>query len=601
MKFSIPKAGRLALLTLLAAGAPAAGNAQSVPGASLEGLWGASHRFGPQARGILVLDGRSEEWVAHIAGIDLPFKPVGNSVSFALPNQLGEFRGMIAEDHKAISGHWFQPPAVLGGSFGSAVIGESFASAVSLASISENVWKGVVSPLRDELNLYLKIEHAADGAMTAFIRNPETNFGIGRKFSVELNGRLVSLKDARDAAWNLEGTYDAAADRLTLDVPLQVTGKNVFVAFDFLREGRDEAVGFYPRRTLAAEYRYRQPIRTDDGWDTSALGEVEMETRQVSDAIEGIISSEQREIGTPCIQAVLASRHGKLVLEEYFYGFDQSRLHDFRSVGNSITSALVGIAIDRGAAFGLGSPVCPLFPEYTSFANPDPRKAQITVQNLMTMTSGLAGNDKDPSSPGNEVKMLYRATPGTDFYKVVLDLPMAADPGGPTAVKFTAGINLLGGIVRNTTGGTLIDFFAHHFAGPLDIHRYCLNLTPTGDIYGGGGLYLLPRDALKLGQVYLSGGTWNGHRIVSKKWVELSTHRYSEFSPEHGYGLAWHLFQIKVGGRSYSEFEAEGNGGQVIGVIPELDLTVLFTTGNYDEDETVPERAILREIIGSVR
>ena len=120
-------------------------------------------------------------------------------------------------------------------------------------------------------------------------------------------------------------------------------------------------------------------------------------------------------------------------------------------------------------------------------------------------------------------------------------------------------------------------------------------------MYGGGGLYLLPRDALKLGQLYLSGGTWNGRRIVSQKWVEESVHEYSEFSPGHGYGLTWHLFKITVGGKSYSEFEAEGNGGQVVSVIPELDLTVLFTTGNYDEDETVPERSILKAIMGAVQ
>jgi len=451
------------------------------------------------------------------------------------------------------------------------------------------------------MNLYLMIEAAADGKITAFIRNPETNFAVRRRFSVSLNDRLVALTDTREAGWNLEGTYDAAADRLTLDVPLQVSGKNIFVAFDFLREARAEAPGFYPRRSLAAQYQYRTPIRTNDGWQTSALGEAGMRTGPVVDAIKGIIGGEQRESGTPCIHGVLAARHGKLVLEEYFYGFDDARLHDLRSVGNSITSALVGIAIDHGAPFGLSSPVYPLFPEYGSFANPDPRKALITVQDLLTMTSGLSGNDGDRSSPGNETRMLYQASATTDLYKVALDLPMDAAPGGPTAVKFTAGINLLGGIVRHATGGTLIDFFVRNFAEPLEIRKYYLNLTPAGDIYGGGGLYLLPRDALKLGQLYLSGGTWNGRRVVSQKWVDLSTRRYSEYSPQHGYGLAWHLFQIEAGGTTYSEFEAEGNGGQVVSVIPALDLTVLFTTGNYDEDMTVPERAILTAIMGAAR
>jgi CubicO group peptidase (beta-lactamase class C family) len=472
---------------------------------------------------------------------------------------------------------------------------------VTVTPVSENVWKGVVLPLRDELNLYLMVEASADGSITGFIRNPETNFGTGRRFTVDLNDRRVALVDSRTSDWDLQGTYDPAADRLTLDVPLQVSGKNIFVAFDFLRAGRDDAAGFYPRRTLAAQYQYRPPIRTDDGWQTSSLADAGMGTQHVADAIKDIISCQQKASGTPCIQGVLAARHGKLVLEEYFYGFDQARLHDLRSVGNSITATLVGIAIDHGAPFGLSSPVCPLFPEYKTFANPDPRKARITVQDLMTMTSGLAGNDLDSSSPGNENRMLFGDSAGADYYKVALDLPMAADPGGPKAVKFTAGFNLLAGIVRNTTGRTTLDFFARNFAAPLDIQKYYLNLTPGGEIYGGGGLYLLPRDALKLGQVYLSGGTWNGRRIVSQKWVDLSTRKYSEYGPKHGYGLGWHLFQIEAGGKTYSEFEAEGNGGQIVSVIPALDLTVLFTTGNYDEDETVPERAILAAIMASVR
>lgn len=593
----IPHIFRQPVLALLSAAVLAAAPAPEAAG--LVGLWGSSHRFGPQVRGVLFIDGRSEEWVAHIAGFDIALKPVGDSVTFTVPNQLGEFRGVISKGRGTIKGLWIQPPAVLGGSFGNAVLGASYASAVNLASVSENVWKGVISPLRDEMSLYLMVEAAPGGAITAFIRNPETNFAAGRRFTVELNDRLAALRDTRDANWNLLGTYDATADRLTLDVPLRVSGKEAFVAFDFTRQGRDEAVGFYPRRTPAAAYQYRVPIRADDGWQTSALEDTDMRLQPVADAIKGIIGVEPKDSGTPCIQGVLAARHGKLVLEEYFYGFEQSRLHDLRSVGNSITSTLVGIAIDHGAPFGLGSPVYPLFPEYEVFANPDPRKALITVRDLLTMTSGLDGNDLDSSSPGNEVKMLYRAPSGADFYKMTLDLPMAADPGGPKAVKFTAGINLLGGIVRKATGGSLVDFFVHSFAQPLDIQKYYLNLTPTGDLYGGGGLYLLPRDALKLGQLYLSGGTWNGRRVVSQKWVELSTHRYSEFSPQHGYGLAWHLFNIEVGGKTYPEFEAEGNGGQLVSVIPALDLTVLLTSGNYDEDETVPERAILKAIMGS--
>jgi CubicO group peptidase (beta-lactamase class C family) len=591
---------RFCLLALLSASALAAEPAQGNPAARLQGLWGAWHRFGPQARGVLIVDGRSREWVAHIAGFDVPVRRSGASVSFALPNGLGEFRGE-AVGRDSIRGLWFQPPAVIAGSFANAVLGNSFACAVSLSSVSENVWKGPVSPLRDELTFYLMVEAATDGRVTAFIRNPETNFAAARRFSVDLNGRLIALTDSRSAGWNLQGTYDDAADRLTLDMPLQVKGKNTFVAFDFSRENRDEAVGFYPRRRPADEYDYRTPIRTGDGWETSSLEDEGMRTEPVTEAIRGIISGDPASAGASRIQGLLVARHGRLVVEEYFYGFDQGRLHDLRSVGNSITSTLVGIAIDHGAPFGLGSPVYSLFPEYKPVANPDPRKDRVTVRDLLTMTSGLAGNDLDPSTPGNELRMFFGDFRGGDYYKTALDLPMASDPGGTRAVKFTAGMNLAGGIVRNTTGMPLMDFFGRYFAKPLKIEKYFLNLTPPGDMYGGGGLYLLPRDALKLGEVYRAGGTWGGQRIVSREWVSLSTRRYSEYGPDHGYGLAWHLFQLPAGGRTHFEFEAEGNGGQVVSVIPDLDLVVLFTTGNYDEDETVPERAILRSIMESVR
>jgi CubicO group peptidase (beta-lactamase class C family) len=118
--------------------------------------------------------------------------------------------------------------------------------------------------------------------------------------------------------------------------------------------------------------------------------------------------------------------------------------------------------------------------------------------------------------------------------------------------------------------------------------NYHLNLTPTGNMYGGGGLYMRPRDALKLGRVYLDGGIWNGWQIVSKAWVDQSVRRHSGYSAEHGYSFAWHLFQIKVGDRAYYEFAAQGNGGQVINVIPELDLAVMFTAGNYGATKLCP-------------
>jgi CubicO group peptidase (beta-lactamase class C family) len=167
---------------------------------------------------------------------------------------------------------------------------------------------------------------------------------------------------------------------------------------------------------------------------------------------------------------------------------------------------------------------------------------------------------------------------------------MARDPGSEQAVYCSAGINLLGGIVHNATGKWLPDFFHENVASPLDFGSYHMNLMPSEDGYMGGGLHLRPRDELKLGQLYLNGGLWNGHRVVSEKWVKESLVRRSIFAPngnlDHEYGYGWHIHHLKVGDQSYAYYEAGGNGGQFVLVVPELDLVVGLNGGNYGDFAT---------------
>jgi CubicO group peptidase (beta-lactamase class C family) len=257
-----------------------------------------------------------------------------------------------------------------------------------------------------------------------------------------------------------------------------------------------------------------------------------------------------------------------------------------RSASKTFAPLLVGIARDRGAKIDIDTPAYAQFPEYKEFANPDPRKPKITVRDLMTMTSGLACDDNDENSPGNE-DVMQQQTVQLDWYKYTLNLPMARDSGGDQAVYCSAGINLLGGIVRNATHTWLPEFFYENVAKPLKIKTYQWNLMPSGDGYAGGGLYLRPRDQLKLGQLYLNRGVWNGRRVVTKDWVERSTSRQSSFGPtlgaDHDYGYGWHLYHFEVGGHNYRAYAAGGNGGQIVMVIPDLDLVVGFTGGAYGE------------------
>jgi CubicO group peptidase (beta-lactamase class C family) len=142
---------------------------------------------------------------------------------------------------------------------------------------------------------------------------------------------------------------------------------------------------------------------------------------------------------------------------------------------------------------------------------------------------------------------------------------------------------------------------------------------PDGEGYLGGGAYLRPRDFLKIGQLYLDGGIWKGEVVVNASWVKISTTAHAHISPattgidsarfgdfygEADDGYAWHLTTLRSGAREFGGYAATGNGGQVLMVVPELELAVVFTAGNYGQggiwtrfgSEIVP-----REIIPAIQ
>lgn len=561
---------RLLPLLLLFACALARGNDAPSPSDKLIGIWGAERTFGPAAAGHLTLDGRGDAWQAEIAGLTAVVPHADGRVAFTLPGGQGSFRGAPSADHKDIAGFWIQPPGV--------TLSSSYATPLKLVETGPGLWEGDVHPLMDRVSLYLVVSRADDGSLKAFIRNPEFNFGMHRAYKLTLDGTQVILDDTQRKHDQLRGSYDPDQD--VLSITLEGMG-----SFDFSRRDPDHALGFYPATPAISRYSYRQPVQDDDGWHTASLRDAGLSSKPLIELVQQVLDTRTDWYTAPYIQSILVARHGKLALEEYFYGFDRERTHDSRSSAKTITGTLVGIALDHSAKFRLDSPIYPLFVQYRDYANPDPRKQEITVQDLLSMDSGFACDDNDDGSPGNEDTMQAQDKQ-PDWYKYTLDLPMQDEPGDKKAVYCTAAINLLGGIISNSTGMPLMDFFQEYYAGPLDIHDYHMNLSPTGDAYMGGGIFLRPRDMLKLGQLYLDHGTWDGKRVVSRSWVEAATAQHSlfpasDYAPGHGYGYTWHLFQVIAGGKNYSEYMAQGNGGQLVMVVPQLDLAAVITAGNY--------------------
>src|ERR1051326_1978527 len=532
----------------------------------LVGLWGIEQTFGPLARGELTIDGRGDDWRAHISGFDVAVTHE-KEITFSLPDGGGKFRGHLDVNAKTIFGQWTQPKGI--------VHDQGYATPIELNAIAPRVWSGRVIPLDDYISFYVFIKREESGALSAIIRNPEFGWMQRRPWSVSANGNAITFAQGKQS---LEGKYDAESDRLALPLidnapPLLLTRRT------------DNAIGFYPRTPAQREYKASAPVATADGWAVGALKDAALNSGPISQLVEKILTAAPDDNAMD-IQSLLIARHGKLVFEEYFYGFSPERPHDTRSAGKTFAPMLMGLARDHGGKVSPTTAVYSLFPEYKPFANWDERKQEMKVEDLMSMTAGYdCDEDHSETAPLNEELMQdQKAQP--DWYKFTLDAPMAHDPGGKQAYYCSPELNLTGGVSAKSAGKRVTDVFYEDYARPLQFHTYHLNLQPTGEAYMGGGAYIRPRDQLKLGQLYLNGGTWNGRRVLSKDWVTQSWAVHAKFADpffgaEHLYGWGWHILPLHVGNRTYMEYESGGNGGQLVIAIPELDMVVGLTGGAY--------------------
>ena len=174
---------------------------------------------------------------------------------------------------------------------------------------------------------------------------------------------------------------------------------------------------------------------------------------------------------------------------------------------------------------------------------------------------------------------MWDQTDEPDFYRYTMKVSMATPPG-ENAVYCSASPNLALGMVGRATGENQMYTFDRLVGGPMKIRRYEWGLDPAGNPYGGGGPWLLPRDFIKLGQLMLNGGVWEGHRVLSRDYAMRA------ISPLYHlrnitYGYLWWVEDLPYKNRIVRSFSARGAGGQTVWVIPELDLIIGTTAGSY--------------------
>ena len=557
---------RLFTLSLLALGFTLApGHLQPQardPASDIVGLWKAKRYSGKDAKGPLLIERKGTTYTGDMIGFTFPVAVNNGEFSFELPNREGGFRGRLVNN--TIRGIWFSAPL---GELGSG-------TPVVLAAKGANRWSGQVAPNEGVETVYLLVTRRPDGTLAGTLRNIERDWGgfVGLR-SVMRNDNAIALVGGRPQPNGdsviARGTFDSAERMMTIDFGGR-GGSYEFIFDD------DPLTDFYPRGKSPGKYVYRLPPALDDGWPTATPEQVGIDRAGIERAVQAIVDMSMDSINAPQVHAVAIARNGKLVLEEYFHGGNRDYLHNERSAAKSVSATIIGAAMLAGAPIKLSTPVYEVMNGGVIPASLEPKKRVMTLENLMTMSSGYFCDDNNDDAPGNEDQMWQKQT---DFVKFTLGLPMAFAPGD-TAIYCSVNPNLALNTVGRAAGESPFYLFDRLVATPMGITRYIWPIDRVRNPYGGGGLGLTTRDFMKFGQLMLDDGTWHGRRILSDEFVRRASSTLMKIAGRD-YGLLWWPQSFTVDDRTIRGFAALGNGGQIVMVFPELKLVVATNGGSY--------------------
>ena len=257
----------------------------------------------------------------------------------------------------------------------------------------------------------------------------------------------------------------------------------------------------------------------------------------------------------------MALRHGKVICECNFAPYPKGMWHITHSMCKSITGMAIGMLIEE-EKLKLDENIYDIFPDHINAFSKIFRPV-ITVENLLTMTSGVTFNESGIVS-------------GNDWLGSFLNASVNGKPG--TEFQYNSlNTYVLSAIVTKRTGETLTEYLTPRLFGPLGITKYYWETCPKGITKGGWGLFLCAEDMAKLGQLYLQRGKWNGQQLVSEYWIEISTARH--LKTQNGtYGYGYQLWMEQRPG----SFEYNGMLGQNVIIYPDMDMVLVTNAGNKE-------------------
>ena len=266
----------------------------------------------------------------------------------------------------------------------------------------------------------------------------------------------------------------------------------------------------------------------------------------------------------PRLRSLLVSYKGSLVLERYYGGARASQLANIKSASKSVISALVGIAVAKGAIKSVDQPIADYFPELAK--DPEPKKRAITIEDLLTMRSGLE------STSGRQYGAWVRSK---NWVRYVLAQPLIDEPG--TRVEYSTGTShLLSAILTKATKKSTWQFAQEELAKPLGFTLAQWPQDPQGIYFGGNDMLMTPRQMIRFGELYENDGRLGDRALIPRPWVEQTAvgRGRSRWGSDREYGLGWWIRDFGP----HKSFYAWGYGGQFIFVIPSLDLVVVTTS-----------------------
>jgi CubicO group peptidase (beta-lactamase class C family) len=424
------------------------------------------------------------------------------------------------------------------------------------------VWEGTLHAFGQDSRLIYKISLNKDGTLSVSHDNPDFSLNDIPVAEAKLEGNRVVIKIGLYDA-TLEGTVgkDVIRGRYgSAGMWFPLTLKRRSNDPHFLLDNMVPRLGKAGERML--DHAYAPPEEGEDGWEVADASAEGVDTSKIDALIRTILGG-----GFPNLHSVVVVKDGKLILDEYFYGFHRDKPHRLSSISKVVTEATIGIAIERGLIKDVHTPLSQFFPEYSDLLSTG-EKSSITLYHLLTMTTGLKWDEHAVSyfDPRNDLSIM-KSSP--DPLRNLFERPLAHHPG-ERFVYNSGNMMALEAILQKVTKTHYLVLAQSDLFTPMGISNYRLDYSE--------GLYMVSRDMAKLGWLFHCGGEFFGTKILSAAWVDSAMQRFEHSYPR--YFNHWWPIVFFVNGSPIKALQAGGWGGQSITIFPALNTVIVMTAGN---------------------